>query len=298
MASFTRKKIDITIVLANNPDNPQRSFFDNGANVVKLSGLRVTADIRKVGAVGEGTQANLRIYGMTQADMNRLSILTWSTLQVDLNKIIVSAGDDDMGMFDVFGGQIINAWADYSAAPEVAMVIQANPAYYRQIAPAAPNSYQTIVDAAQVFEDLAKQMSYTFVNNGVRVKISAPYLAGTLMKQAQDLAKQVGCMLIIEADIMTISPIGVPLDGEVPLISPASGLVGYPAWHQGGISFSSLFNPAIRFGGLVKVESDIDVANGAWFVTALHYMLESEKPNGAWFCQVEAGRQGNAITAI
>lgn len=295
MSSFTRKRIDVTFILANNPETPERSVFRGDQNTLKLSGLRVSAEIRKVGAVGQGTLATIRIYGMLQSDMNRLSILTWGSQTVQLNKLIVSAGDDVMGMYDVFGGQIINAWADYSAAPEVALVVQANPAFFRQIAPAESNSYPNLVDAAQVFKDLAAKMAYTFENNGVSQLISSPYLAGSLMMQAQTLAKQIDCMLIVDGNLMTISPIGTPLKGEVPLISARSGMVGYPAFHQGGISVNSLFNPAVRFGGMIKVESEIDITNGDWVVTALNYSLESEKVGGAWFCQIEARRFGDAI---
>lgn len=291
MSSFTQKKINITLVL----DADQ---FSDGSNTLLLTGHRVLAEIKNVGAFGQGTMSTVKIFGMAQSDMNRLSLLNFNALVVRRNKIIVSAGDDKIGMFDVFAGQIINAWADYSGMPEVALVIQANPAYYWQIATAEPTSYPTIIDAGVALADLARRMGMTFTNNGVKKFLTTPYLSGSLIDQARAIVKAIDAIMIIDGDSMTITEQGLPLAGEIPLISADTGLIGYPAWSQNGITISTLFNPAIRMQGQVELETDIDIAKGRWIVLALSYRLESENPSGAWFCQVELGRFGNAITAL
>jgi hypothetical protein len=294
MGSFSKKRIDVTIILAINPNNPaallfRKPTFRDDDNVITLQGYRVSADCKNVGALGQGTQSQFRIFGMKQADMNRLSMLTWGTLSNQLNQIVVSAGDDN-GMTDIFGGCIINAWADYTAAPDVCLVIRANPAYFHQTAPAAPTSTQGATAVADLMKDLAGKMGRTLINNGVDSKLSATYLSGTLMKQAQTVAQSAGLLMVMDHQTMSISPANKPLVGEIPIISAESGLIGYPAWSQVGISFNCLFNPSIQFGGQVIVQSDIDVANGQWFVKSLHYQLESERVGGAWFCQVEGGK--------
>lgn len=47
--------------------------------------------------------------------------------------------------------------------------------------------------------------------------------------------------------------------GEVPVISPATGLIGVPEQTQNGLSLRVLLNPAIRIGGLVKLDSAINL---------------------------------------
>lgn len=296
MSSFSKKRIDVILRLANNPAKPEKSVFNEGKdNTLELTGLRVIADMKKVGTLGQGTKARLKIYGMQQKDMDLLSVMTWDALTVERNTVIVSAGDSQ-GMSQVFGGQILNAWADYSAAPEVCLVIDAIPGYFDQINPAAPSSYTTEADVATIMKDLATKMGYAFINNGVDKKIK-PYLDGTLMKQARSLASHADILLIVDHETLTISNKGSPIKGDIPLITPTTGLIGYPAHHKQGISFNTLYNPAIRFNGLVRLEDTLEIVKGEWVVVGLDYQLESERPDGAWFCHIEAARFNNAITA-
>ncbi|RYY79924.1 MAG: hypothetical protein EOO69_04465 [Moraxellaceae bacterium] len=288
MNSFSHKKIEIELRLTNTT-----TFAGQGDNnTLTFRNLRIVADIQLVGSLSEGSKARVKIYGMRQEDMNALSMLTWKSQTVYKNVMIVRAGDDD-GMSKIFGGQILNAWADYSATPEVCMVIDAKPGYFERIQEANASSYPGDVDVAIIMADLASKMGYQFENRGVNLKLSTPYFSGTLMCQAETLARQADINVLVEDDRIVITPKNMPIeDGQIPLISAASGMVGYPAFYKNGISVKTLFNPAIRFMHKIKVQSDIPIANGEWFVYCLRYQLESEKPNGAWFCEVDAGLFG------
>ncbi|MCU4576144.1 hypothetical protein KTJ34_01790 [Acinetobacter courvalinii] len=291
MSSFTKKRIDVHLTLANKVFNNQ-----NDANRLELTGFRVVAEIKKAGMLSQGSKARIKIYGMKQDDMNALSILVWESMQVQKNKIDVFVGDEN-GLSQVVGGDITNAWADYSAAPEVCLVIDAIPVFYDRIKEAPPTSYPKGLDVAVAMKNIADQMGIQFKNNGVNIKLSSTYFGGTAMRQAENIARHADIMLIVDNNILTISPKGSPVDGEIPLISPSTGLIGYPAYHKNGISFNTLYNPAVKFNGLINLQDSLDIVKGEWIVTGLDYQLESEKPNGAWFCQIEAARFGNAITA-
>jgi hypothetical protein len=76
---------------------------------------------------------------------------------------------------------------------------------------------------------------------------------------------------------------GVRNGGTVPLISPATGLVGYPTYSDMGITIKTLFNPFIRLAQLVTVESSLAFANGSWGAYYVRHELESQTPNGKWF---------------
>lgn len=291
MSSFTKKMIDVRLTLANKAFTNQ-----NDANTLELKGLRVIAEIKKAGMLSQGSKARIKIYGMKQDDMNALSILVWESMQVQKNKIEVFAGDEN-GMSQVVSGDITNAWADYAAAPEVCLVIDSIPVFYERIKDAQPASYPNGFDVAVAMKDIADKMGINFENNGVNIKLSSTYFGGTLMRQAENIAKHADIMLIVDNNTLTISPKGSPISGEIPLITPSTGLIGYPSYHKNGISFNTLYNPAIKFNGLLNLQETIDIVKGEWIVTGLDYQLESEKQNGAWFCQVEAARFGNAITA-
>ncbi|USA53878.1 hypothetical protein NDN13_01410 [Acinetobacter sp. C32I] len=294
MSSFTKKKIDVRITMAN------KVFSNQGdANTIDLSGFRVIAEIKKVGVFGEGFCSRIKIYGMKQADMNALSILAWEVLGVNRNTISVFAGDEESGMAMVFGGQIANAWADYSVAPDTCLVIDATAGYTDQIKAALPSSYLDDVEISAVMKTLADSMGYSFSNKGVQGRITSRYFSGTLMKQARAIAEHAGIAMFIEDDSLIIMPEenGVIDQAEIPVISPSTGLVGYPTYNKNGICINTLFDPRIQYRGRIKLENTLDIVNGEWLVISLSYQLESEKPNGAWFCQVEARRFQYAATA-
>ncbi len=285
MNTLLRRRIDVEMELAND----QRFDAQGSANIIRLSGLRVQAHIKKIGQFGEGWRASLRIFGMLEADMNALSVLSFQASAVQLNKIRVSAGDDQV-MNQVFSGHIVNGWIDYNHAPEVCFVIEAMPDYYNRLCVAKPCSFPDKVDVSVAMRDLAGKMGYSLHDNKVNIKLPKGYFDNSLFKQAESIARQTNIVMIIEDDVLTISPYRTPLGNrdDVPVISPDNGLVGYPTFNKAGISFCCLFNPAIRYYHRVRVETRQKPVLGEWTVIAVQYQLESETPDGAWFCQVHA----------
>ena len=144
---------------------------------------------------------------------------------------------------------------------------------------------------------IAHSMGFAFENNGVNVKLVDVYLPNTDLEQARDLAKAAGIGLWIDDKVLAITQTPTTPRGTlIPLISPASGLVGYPTFDGYGVNARLLFNPAVQFGGRVKVESDVLRACGEWVVACIDHHLESEKPGGAWFSTVRLNNIDLAIT--
>ena len=54
------------------------------------------------------------------------------------------------------------------------------------------------------------------------------------------------------------------------------------------MTFTTLFNPAIRFGGNIRLETSNTPAAGTWTVYNLAHALECETPGGEWFTVVQA----------
>ena len=82
--------------------------------------------------------------------------------------------------------------------------------------------------------------------------------------------------------------------GSVPVISPATGLVGYPIRTPLGVNFTTLFNPSITYGAKVELHTSVKSASGMWKVTLLDHNLESETPGGSWFPMSHAFRSGSS----
>jgi len=135
-------------------------------------------------------------------------------------------------------------------------------------------------------------MGLTFENNGVSVKLSNPYYSGSPWTQAVRLAQHANVDMVVDRGILAISPRGKPRSGDAVLISPETGMVGYPAFRENSIIVKSIFNPAVKVGGQIQVESSLTPANGTWIVNRMVLDLECLMPHGRWFQTIEATPSG------
>lgn len=279
MPSFSNKKtLRFVITLGTG------TFGSKGDNRIVLEGLRAIVNVDKAGGVQAST-LRAKIYGVRESDMRAVTTLQWKPLQTIKNTVEVFAIDGDAETL-VFAGNIVNAWGDYQNIPDVFLYMQAASVYYSQIQPTSPLSYQGAIDAAAALRKLAGDMGLTFENNGATATLNDIYVANTLVEQAREIAKAANFAMYIDDKTMAITPLYGARNGIIPEISAASGLVGYPTFDGVGVAFVCLFNPAITFGGQVKLTTDIEQAAGVWNVASLAYALESEKPGGRWFTTV------------
>ncbi len=289
-SSYVQRKINVVFTLGIG------TWGQSGADTVTLSGLRVSAEITKAGGKSMG-ELQMRVYGMTQSQMNKLSTLGMMVQEVRRNNVAIMAGDDVNGMSLVYEGTIFDAWVDHEGDPETVFNVIGHAGLFEAIKPVPARSYSGTADAAVIMADIAGQMGLAFENNGVSVPLSNPYYAGTARVQAERCADAANINWIIDNGKLAIWPMGGSRGGVVPLISPATGMVGYPAYNSSGIVVKSLFNPSIVYGGAIEVQSSLTPACGKWVVQTLAYNLESETPNGAWFCQMRATPPGYQVVA-
>lgn len=283
--SFTAKRIDVTFRLGTG------AFGDEGANTVKLTGHRVACMVLKAGGHSMG-EAQLRIWGMTLDQMNKLSTLGMVAVALRNNQVQIEAGDAETGMGVVFTGTITNAWADFQGMPDVAFHVVAASGMYQAMKPIPPTSYTGGADVAVIMAGLAAQMNLAFENGGVRAFLSNPYFPGTAREQAQKVADAAGINWVIDVGKLAIWPRNGSRGGAIPKITPATGLIGYPSFTSTGVGLTALFNPSVGFGGRIAVESSLKPASGEWVVTKLVYNLASEMPNGDWLMFIEANQPG------
>ena len=281
MPSFENKKA-LRFVITLGSDNPK--FDDKGSDQIILQGYRAAATCDNAGWVQMG-ELRAEIFGMSQSDMNAVTSYPLRITEATRNKIVVYAIDGTQESV-VFAGNMVKAWPDYSRMPDVCLRVQARAAYSAALTTVAPRSFKGGCDVADVMRQIANSMGYVFENSGVNVRLSDVYLANTNLEQARDLAKAAGVELNIEGNVLSIWPKGSYRNALIPLISPDTGLVGYPSFDGTFLMFDTLYNPTLITGGLVKVESDNIAAKGQWQVLRMAHRLEAEKPGGAWFSSV------------
>lgn len=297
MSSFTKKIIRVTFELAqgnfdssvNSPAGPSQP-----QNTKIVENLRVHADIKKGGSPSKN-EAVLKIYGMNQHDMQQLSTVGLNNLAVQKNLVQVAVGDSD-GLTTAFQGEITGAWVNYHTPPDLDLEVHAISGYFASIQPMHPTSLQGGTPAASIFQRLADQMGIPLQNNGVTAQIQDPYLTGSAYTQALSLAMAVGVEFGIDNGVLWISPRGQfrPPLGQVPLLTPASGMKEYPIWDKQGLVVESLYDPLFQIGGEVQIASSlVERANGPWRIHGLHHNLSSKHPHQAsWHTKLHLAKQG------
>lgn len=299
--SYTVKNLRVTFTLTNSnavfPASPGQS-----ANQLQVQGLRMSAIIKGSG-VPAFPELSLRIYGISQQDMNALAVVQvqGGKPEFNFNTVQVEADSGD-GFTFIFSGQIFQAGPDYSGAPEVCLYVHAQSAGFDQLSPANPTSYPGVANVADIAANLASKMSMAFENDGVAGTLTNAYYSGTIASQLRKLCKDANIVQATEnQNLLVISPFGVPRKNvQAWILTPTSGLNSYPeVLGNGYLNVRALFNPAYRMNGPITIKgSDVlidptlpktlnSLADGDWIIGPLTHTLESQKPGGAWFTDMK-----------
>lgn len=295
--SYTVKSLRVTFTLTNS----NAVFPGTNANQLVVAGLRTVAIVKGSG-LPAFPELTLRIYGLSQQDMNALAIVPvqGGKPEFSFNTVQVEA-DSGNGYTFVFSGQIFQAGPDYSSLPDVCLFVHAQSAGFDQLTAANPTAYTGVANVADIAANLASKMSMAFENDGVTGTLTNPYYSGTLASQLRKLCQDANINFAMEnQNLLIISPAGQARQNlQAWVLTPTSGLVGYPeVLGNGYLNVRSLFNAAYRQNGPITIQgSDVVIdpalpktlntlADGNWIIGPLTHTLESQKPGGAWFTEM------------
>jgi hypothetical protein len=307
--SFSAKQLQIAIGLASGGGTQPFAFTGVGGSTLTVTNARAAARITFAGGI-RGSLADVAIWGLSQDRMNQFQTLGVEINKISRNILSVFAGDAVAGLSRVFTGNIIQAWGDYNAAPDVAIRFHCVAGYLEASQPFAATTFTGKVPVVQVFSSMAQQAGWGFFNNGVdqTIAVSNPYYPGSATDQFKKLAKDVQCNAMLlpgnttgQNYVLFIWPKGgsSPTPGAgVAVISPQTGMIGYPTYQQNGmIMVRTLYNPAIAMGNQIQVNSSlftnqslVSLSNPAslWVVTRVDHALDTLIPKGQWMTTVFA----------
>lgn len=275
MPSFSVKALEIDITPAS-----------GGAK--NLRGLACDARITKPG-LPDKNSAVVNIWGMRYEDIARLTVLGPKPLESDKNLITVRAGEEGGELAEAFSGEIIAAYADFNASPDVVMRFEAMSGGHAQQMAAAPLSVRGETPVSRLIEQFAGEMGYAFRNEGVTASVRNAVFNGSPLHKAREAARQINAELFADDGVLVLLPKGQAHRGSAVPISAATGLLGYPTFNQDGLICRCLYNPNLKHGGLVQVRSLVPGASGSWRVTKLSHSLSAWKSGGGpWESHIEA----------
>ena len=280
--SFTRKIIELDITLA-------KGLFSSGGSRKTISGLPCEVTIDKPGAPAPN-KASIKITGLSYEDMTQLTTLAFKPQESQHNLISIRVGEGDAGAASLaFSGEITSAAADFNSAPDVAMDIQATSSAYPQQLAHDPLSVNSDAPLAELIAQFAAAAGYGFVNEGFTGAVRNTVFAGSPIKKAKEAAREAGAELLIDDGVMVLLPNASARRGGSVLLSPETGLIGYPAFDESGISCKCLYNPALRHDGLIEIRSISPHASGLWRISRLSHSLSAFTTNGGpWESNINA----------
>jgi hypothetical protein len=267
-----QKTIRTTIILA-------EGEFEDGTNTRIIEGLATTVDVTKNGLPEKNT-AKIKIANLAMSDMEQMTFLAFRPLQNRKNKIMVEAGNQGEELSMVFKGDITSSFPDFSSAPDVFFHIEAMTAGWSLCMNTSPTSVDGEMPVSQLMQKWATEAGFGLINNGITASVQNSTYNGSPIEQAQQCADEVGIELLIDDENFTIQSWDNPR-GDAVLLNPQSGLIGYPSFNNDGISARCFYDPKLKLGGQVKIESIVPRASGYWKITKLTHALTAYT-NGSW----------------
>ena len=281
-ASFTQKIIETRITL-------RAGDFGGKGNTKVINGLATKVKIEKTGPP-DFNKATIEICGLKYEDIEPLSTLSFKPLTTAKNVIEIHAGNEKDGLSLAFQGEITTASADFNGAPDVWMKFEAITGYYGEVTAQGPSAIKGSQSASSFIEQQAKNMGYSFRDDGVTTQLKNAVFNGSPMEQARAAARQVGAELFLDDGVLILSPSGGGKQGNAVKLSKTTGMLGYPILNNEGVEIKALYNPAFKLGGLIEVESIVPKASGTWRIIKLSHELHA-------FC-VGGGPWESKITAF
>ncbi|WHZ12961.1 MAG: hypothetical protein OJF60_003402 [Burkholderiaceae bacterium] len=159
--------------------------------------------------------------------------------------------------------------------------------------PVAASSYIGPTQVSAVMSDFAKEAGYAFENNNVQVTLMNPYFPGTTLSKIKSCARAAGIFYSIDNGVLAIWPVnGSRQQDQIPVISPQSGMLGYPTYSSQGVTVRTLLSAQYGLGKRFTIaDSILTPANGTWNTLSVEHSMESQTPNGAWFSDILGYRQ-------
>jgi hypothetical protein len=289
--SFVQRGLRATFILAGSG----QVFPGTNTNTLTVSGLRISAQIQ--GTARLAAQMSLKVQGMKRVDMNAITV-AWANPPVVLDHYVILEANNGQGWNKVFSGTIIEAQPEYRSQPDTFLQLLASVGYFQKIRPAESLSYTEAVDIDLVCTDIAalRGSNWKFVNGGVTGILNGPlYLNGTLLDQLDTACQAAGCDYYLANDTITVTPRGRPIENTAPavVLSPTSGMIGYPVYERAGLNVQALYQPAFDNGVPLDIkDSVVAAANGRWYPYSVVHELDGNIPQGKWNTSMKCLRVG------
>jgi hypothetical protein len=248
------------------------------------SGLRAVASVQ-ASAGRLGTLAQVKIWGLSMAQMNAYSSRIPTALGINQFSLAISAGDLGSELSEVVNGNIWESYIDLTDAPDSAFVVSMA-GIYTAANPMGPQSLPGAQNAENLISSICAGAGFTFKNNGAHAVLRNQATYGSALDQIECIAQAAGFSWAWSGTTFSIWPADGTVDSTIVQVGPNTDpkMVGYPRYWPQGIIVTSLFNGQVRLGRKMEVvNSTLTKANGVWQIVDVQHDLTTMIGKGPWF---------------
>lgn len=178
--------------------------------------------------------------------------------------ITVMAGRQSTGVETIYNGDVV--LAEPSMPPDRRLTMKAltqNGAKYKWASRSSPKTTQF----SELCKGVAKDYDLTLRFEAKDKTVANYVYNGPVGKQIQKL-EQVGDVdCFIDDDFLVVKDLGKGMKGEVRVISSATGMIGNPVLDDKGVKVRMLFDPSIKLGQQIEIQSSVNkAANGQYVI--------------------------------
>lgn len=251
-------------------------------------------------SVGQGGNqfgnAKVEIYGVPQDDMNQIARLWLETLTPGNTDVMRIDVWDGANFVPFFAGVI--TWSAVNAAkmPDVSLDIEANSAMVAMNMPAEPYAQAGPVTLRAALDDiLAPTGLVVEYGEGVpELQMTKVRMTGTPLDQAASLMGHFPELSwYINLRRFLVRPVNGPLGGVPVPVNKNTGMISYPVYATSGVTLATLFDPRIRPGVALDIQTAFDFVNRTrWVASVLQHTIQPNTPGGQWLTQIAANAYG------
>lgn len=288
-----------------------------GSKIATIERLRASASISYNGGTSL-PECDCTIYNMDETLANQLTTLgQYQKNEKGYgNQLIVYAsndsGDPDKPVFTkVFQGGISVAYTDYGSAPDVVFHVRAMALAGLNLHPAKSLSFRGKGSVAAIIQSIIdnyhRKLSLTpesplyliLKDCGVTATLNNSNYHGDVIEQIRQCTNDAHIRFSVQNGTVYIWPMNMSLNAALAqsgsgnklqakqmktrLFSNETGMVGYPAYANDGITVRSIFSGDLLYGEEIEVKSVYEPACGLWkYMISMQHELSCFTPNGAW----------------
>ncbi|WP_448512385.1 phage protein [Photorhabdus laumondii] len=236
----------------------------NTKESIEITNLRVTFEVSKT-ITSEPNPATIRVYNLDQSHRNLITSKTY-------NKASLAVGYDELRV--IYTGDIIEA---VTIRDDLDFIIEltCGDGYEAYTGALVNKTLKAGATDADILSEATKSMK---VDKGVidlpkdRQLPRGKVLTGNARDIMHKIARNNGANWSVQDGNMVVLPKNKVLaDNEGFVLSQETGMIGSPEKTDDGLSVTCLCNPALRIGGLVRIQSIIPEYNGDYKITELEH---------------------------